>query len=122
MEQWIHNEILDGLSKLLCLGLERTPAADMIAGTAMAWVQAVTHERVFDRELDTPRFRRAFILLSATRTTWPAPLHFMEAMPKREQLALTRQHVPADPERAQAAISEIASVLSGKSAAAGPDA
>ena len=109
---------MDGLSRLLCLGLERTPAADMIEGTAAMWVQAVTHGRAFDRNLDAPRFRNAFVTMAATRTTWPAPLHFIEAMPRRDQLALTKQHVPADPAIAAAAIAEVTEMLRGKTAAA----
>ena len=30
MDKWILSEIMDGLSKLLCLGLDRTPASDMM--------------------------------------------------------------------------------------------
>lgn len=108
---------MDGLSRLLCLGLERTPASDMIEGTAAMWVQAVTHDRAFDRGLDAPRFRHAFVTLAATRTTWPAPMHFIEAMPRRDQLALTKQHIPADPAKAAAAIAEVSEILRGKTAA-----
>lgn len=111
METWIHNEIMDGLSRLLCLSLERTPAADLIEGTAAMWCEAVTHERVFDERLDAPRFRAAFSTLARTRTSWPAPLHFLEAMPPREQLALTKQPIKADPERAAKYMADIATAL-----------
>lgn len=107
----------------MCLSLERTPAADLIEGTAAMWCEAVTHDRVFDERLDKPRFRGAFATLARTRTTWPAPLHFMEAMPAREQLALTKQTIKADPARAERAMHEIARELrmGGKMAAAGGD-
>lgn len=95
---WIHNEILDGLSRLLCLGLDRTPAMDLIEGTAAMWVEALTDDRVWDQQLDGPRFRKAFVKLSQTRRQWPAPADFLEAMPPREQLALTKQPIPADPD------------------------
>lgn len=133
METWIHNEIMDGLSRLLCLSLERTPALDMVEGTAAMWCEAITHQRVFDERLDALRFRAAFSTLARTRTSWPAPLHFLEAMPPREQLALTKQTIKADPERAKRAMAEIERSLrrvpgaglpigGGKAAAAGPDA
>ena len=61
METWIHDAILDGLSRLLCLGLDRTPAADMIAGTAAAWAEAITTGRTFDAARDRSRFRSAFV-------------------------------------------------------------
>ena len=111
MDKWILSEIMDGLSKLLCLGLERTPAADMIEGTAMMWVESLSDGRVWDETLDAPRFRKAFVLLARTRTSWPAPTHFLEALPHREQLALTKQPIPADPERAAAAIAEVERML-----------
>ena len=111
MDKWIQNEIMDGLSKLLCLGLERTPAADMIEGTAMMWVESLSDGRVWDEALDAPRFRKAFVLLARTRTSWPAPTHFLEALPPREQLALTKQPIPADPARAAAAIAEVERML-----------
>ena len=96
--EWIHSEILDGLSQLLCLSLDRTPAADMIAGTAMAWYRAVTDGRVWDKQLDAPRFRKAFVTLMKNRRQWPSPADFMDAMPPREQLALTKQPITAAPE------------------------
>jgi hypothetical protein len=98
MTTWIHNEISDGLSKLLCLGLDRTPASDMIRGTAMAWYDALTLDRAWDQELDAPRFRRAFVKLTQTRRVWPTPVDFLEAMPRREQLALTKQPITSAPD------------------------
>jgi hypothetical protein len=111
MDKWILSEIMDGLSKLLCLGLDRTPASDMIEGTAMMWVESLSDGRVWDQQLDAPRFRKAFVILARTRTSWPAPVHFLEAIPPREQLALTKQPIPADPERAAAAIAEVERML-----------
>lgn len=70
----------------------------MIAGTAMAWYRAVTDGRVWDRQLDTPRFRKAFVTLMKNRRQWPSPADFMDAMPPREQLALTKQPITAAPE------------------------
>ncbi len=124
MDQWIHDEILDGLSKLLCLSLERTPASDMIAGTAMAWCEALTDSRCWDERLDAPRFRKAFVKRAQIRRVWPAPADFMDALPTREQLAITKQPIPASPARVNAAVAEVANLLhiDRKTAAAGPDA
>lgn len=74
-------------------------------------MEAVTHNRKFDEDLDPPRFREAFTTLAATRTSWPAPPDFIGALPERKQLALTKQSIPADPERAARAIAEIAEAL-----------
>jgi hypothetical protein len=117
---WIQDEILDGLSKLLCLGLDRTPASDMIAGTAMMWHAAITDGRVWDEKLDAERFRRAFIVLAQRRRTWPAPADFIEALPARAQLVLTKQPIPANPARAAAALREVEAML--KPRRAQPDA
>lgn len=112
METWIHHEILDGLSKLLCLSLERSPAADMIAGTAAAWVEAVTFGREWVESRDRPRFRAAFVTLANTREQWPAPKHFIEAMPAAPSpLALVRDRRPADPEVARKAVEKITALL-----------
>lgn len=80
------------------MGLDRTPASDLIAGTAAMWVDALTNGRVWEQEPDAPRFRRAFVKLSQTRRQWPAPADFLEALPPREQLVLTKQPIPADPD------------------------
>lgn len=112
METWIHHEILDGLSKLLCLSLERSPAADMIAGTAAAWVEAVTFGREWVESRDRPRFRAAFVTLANTREQWPAPKHFIEAMPAAPSpLALVRDRRPADPEVTRKAVERITALL-----------
>ncbi len=77
----------------------------------MGWHRAVTDDRVWDQQLDTPRFRKAFTNLIKNRRQWPSPADFMEAMPPREQLALTKQPIKASPERAAQAAQELASFL-----------
>jgi len=77
----------------------------------MAWYRAVTDGRVWDRQLDTPRFRKAFVTLMKNRRQWPSPADFMDAMPPREQLALTKQPIKANPERAAQAAAELAGFL-----------
>lgn len=77
----------------------------------MAWYRAVTDGRVWDRQLDTPRFRNAFVTLMKNRRQWPSPADFMDAMPPREQLVLTKQPIKANPERAAQAAAELAGFL-----------
>jgi len=77
----------------------------------MAWYRAVTDGRVWDRQLDTPRFRKAFVTLMKNRRQWPSPADFMDAMPPREQLALTKQPIKANPERAAQAAAELEGFL-----------
>jgi hypothetical protein len=95
----------------------------MLPGTAQAWIDAITDGKAWDDGRDEARIRQAFVVLSRTVRRWPAPIEFLDALPPpREQPALTKQHIPADPARAAAAISEVTSMLGGKMAAAGPDA
>ena len=77
-----------------------------MVGTIQAWVEVITDNRVFEQELDTDRFRRAFVTL-AGRDRWPTPKDFLDALPEREQLQLAKTAIPAAPERAAAAIREI---------------
>ncbi|MEN5115866.1 hypothetical protein ABE488_00815 [Luteimonas sp. TWI662] len=84
---------------------------DMIPGTAMAWHEAVTLGKSWDRKLDGPRFRQAFVALAARRKAWPAPADFLEHMPPRKQLALTKQYIPANAAHAQQKMAEIAASL-----------
>jgi len=83
------------------LGLERTPAAEVIQLTAAVWLEAVTEGRAWEQELDAPRFRRAFAVLCRQRTSWPPPAALLEAMPPREQLALTKQPITSAPDSPQ---------------------
>lgn len=78
---WILHEIAQGLTRLTTLSLDRTPAMDVIHGTAMAWHEAITEGRQFDQQRDRERFRSAFRTLAATCTQWPAPRQFLEALP-----------------------------------------
>ncbi|MFC9571463.1 hypothetical protein ACFTR5_20720 [Bacillus velezensis] len=111
MADWIKREIAEGLKRLMCLGLERTPAAEVIQLTAAVWLEAITEGREFDQQLDAPRFRRAFAVLCRDCRQWPLPSSLLEAMPPREQLAITKQPIKANPERAEQAARELASVL-----------
>lgn len=95
---------MKGLQKLLSLSLDRTPAAELLPITVGTWVEAITRGRKFDRGLDTPRFRAAFVTLADSRKAWPLPRDFIDALPERSQLRLTKTTIAADPERAAAAI------------------
>lgn len=108
--QWMKEEIERGFQQLLCLGLERQPALDILAGTVLAWMTAITHNRVWDQHLDAPRFSEAFRTMMVSRTSWPAPKDFLEALPPRPQMEALPAKV-ADPERSQRYIDELAKEL-----------
>lgn len=49
----------------------------------MAWVEALSHNRVWDETLDRERFPVAFRSIAATETQWPSPTRFVEHLPPR---------------------------------------
>lgn len=107
---WIFDEILQGLQRLSCLGLDRQPAAELLPGTARTWLQAIHAGKRWDRERDVLRFRAAFTTLTQNRRTWPAPADFLDAIPKAEpHLALPP--VTLSPEQAQQRLDEIGDLL-----------
>lgn len=86
----------------------------MIQGTAMAWVEALTNGRAWDEARDRPRFKQAFVVLAGRRRQWPAPVDFLEALPRVELKALPKLHIPPNPERVKAALDEISKSLNGE--------
>lgn len=108
MADWIQREVSEGFKRLMCLSLERTPAAEVIQLTVAVWQEALAEGREWDQALDAPRFRRAFATLCRTRRNWPLPQDFLDALPPREQLALTKEFIPADPERVRRMMEELA--------------
>lgn len=110
--EWLLLEVATGIQKLSCLSLDRTPAAEMLTGTAQAWVEAITDGRSWDRQRDAGRVRTAFLTLARTIRRWPAPVEFLEALPPvAAPLALARDRRPADPEVARNAIEKIKALL-----------
>ncbi len=120
--EWLRDEILTGLQKIYCLSLDRTPAAEILPGTAETWLEAATHERKWDQGRDVPRVRAAFATMCRERRQWPAPRDFMDALPEFQPSALGYEAKPVTQEQAAENIARLKSMLSGKMAAAGGDA
>lgn len=93
--------------------MDRTPAHDVLPGTAQSWVESLNAGMVWDRERDTPRIRLAFGKLATIRETWPAPKHFLDALPRVEQATIGYEVKPASREEAAAAMAKIRAMLSG---------
>lgn len=63
----------------------------MIAGTAQAWLEALTTNRGWDQARDQRRFEVAFATLARTAKRWPTVAELLEAMPRPpEQARLLR--------------------------------
>lgn len=99
------------MQKLYPLSLDRTPAAEILPGTAMAWLEAITTGRQWDRDRDADRIRAAFITLSQTREAWPQPKHFLDALPRVEQAAIGYEVKPLSKAEADARLAEIRRML-----------
>lgn len=97
--EWLQDELVTGFQKLYCLGLERTPAAEILPGTAKVWVETLADRFTWDQQRDTPRIRRAFVILAGTRRNWPLPQDFMDALPPpAEQARIERKpDIPETP-------------------------
>lgn len=112
-EPWINDAIRHGLVKLLSLRLRGCPPDDVIELTARTWLETLVDGRQWEQARDEDRFRAAFVLLARTCEAWPAPKHFLDALPPVKPLrAIEREHRPATPEQVAAHAEKIRAVLS----------
>lgn len=110
--KWLEVEILNGLQRLACLSLDRTPAAEMLLGTAAAWAEGAMHGTEWERHRDTGRVRAAFTTLIRTSRRWPAPVEFLEALPPVPPApAVAHERKPASPGAAARAAEAVAAIL-----------
>lgn len=107
---------MTGFQKLLCLGLERQPAAEVLPGTVSAWCEALQHRMAWDQGRDASRIRRAFVTMAGTRRTWPQVQDLIDALPQSDQarlgytpdIPLTREEREANLERLRQLYGEVA--------------
>ena len=101
------------MQKLLPLSLERAPAAELIEGSALAWCEAIGRGKRWDEGRDAPRFREAFRSLMGRCRSWPAPIDFLEALPRIETPTTTEPRLASEGARAAGAraIGDIAALL-----------
>lgn len=82
---WFRAAIAQGLVRLLALSLPGTPSADTIELTREAWIEALWPTRAWDARLDESRISEAFRALMISSERWPAPAHFLRALPRRAE-------------------------------------
>lgn len=83
---WLRAEIVKGLQALLVLRLRGAPAADTVQAVANVWVAAIASRPIhWVQERDAERLRTAFLTLTATAESWPAPSALISAIPLAEQ-------------------------------------
>lgn len=78
---WLQNQVIDGLQRLMALRLPGSPSEDMVVGTARVWLEAISFNRVLERERDSFRLRTAFTLLCRDCRQWPAPADLISRLP-----------------------------------------
>lgn len=79
---WLRAEIVKGLQALLVLRLRGAPAVDTVQALANVWVAAIASRPIhWVQDRDTERVRQAFLTLTATADSWPAPAALIAAIP-----------------------------------------
>ena len=112
--EWLLIEILTGIQKLSCLSLDRTPATEVLEGTARTWFESLTHNRQWDSERDAERVASAFMTLAARSKRWPCPAEFLESLPPAVPLLqIAREKKPASQEVRNAALRRLKTMLEG---------
>lgn len=106
-----NNLILDRIQRLICLGLEGQPAAELIAGTAQIWQEKLGR-------YDERRLIVAFDSVEGTARRWPTPADVIAALPvyahTYTETAAPQPGVPqiaTDPEAAQRSKERIDGVI-----------
>lgn len=83
---WFHNRVVSGLQFLMSLGLNGTPAAEVVRLTATAWITALWEGGpAWDEQADNARLERAFMALAVKAERWPAPRALLDHLPPRAQ-------------------------------------
>lgn len=109
-DDWLSDEIITGLQKLVLLRLPGAPPEDAVVGTVEVWIEALTYRRQWDESLDRPRIRRAFALLCGGSDSWPSPKMLVDGLGCRAPpKALPKPHYP--PEKAAENLQKIRDLL-----------
>lgn len=113
--EWLMLEIMEGLQKLVCLSLDRTPATEILPGTAQAWHEALTDRRSWDESTDKHRVKTAFRTLIRTCRRWPSPAEMLDSLPPIPRApSISYERKQASPEaiaRARAALDVIGGIV-----------
>ena len=75
-------------------------------------MEALTHNRVWDRNRDTDRIRTAFSILLANSSQWPSPSKFIDALPAITERPALPAKTFTDAER-MANLDKLAGMLKG---------
>ena len=102
------------MQKMFCLSLDRTPAAEMLPGTAQAWLEAITDGKAWQKGRDADRIAAGFRTLARIARRWPAPAEFLDVLPPVADLpAIGYEAKPVTAEQAAANIAKLKAMLGG---------
>ncbi len=104
--------ILIRMQRLMCIGLEGQPSAEMITGTGRIWIEVLS-------QYSPERLAVAFNTIERTANRWPTPAKIIESLPTYAPPVSppvpTERQIAPDPEelerrraKAKAAIEELA--------------
>ena len=96
------------MQRLLCLGLDGTPASELFAGTVKVWCDSLG-------KFSPERLAIAFDRAEATATRWPSPAQIAELLPGYEHVyhkpAPVSRQIAVDPEQAARSKARIQKVI-----------
>jgi len=78
--QWFTAEVATGLQRLIAIGLQGTPASEVIGATAESWIAALWHSRQW-QEQQAPQLQQAFIRCCSQIERWPSPKQVLALLP-----------------------------------------
>ena len=84
MDRWFQIEIAQGIRSLLVLGLDRTPATDILTEVIRTWCEDLWSSG-WDEGEDAWRIAAAFRMLRQNSRIWPQMVDFRECLPPRRQ-------------------------------------
>lgn len=103
MPDWVFNQVIDGLQKLLVLRLSGSPPADAVEALALVWEEALTpYVRGYVFEHDEQRLPTAFKRLIRKAERWVQPAQLIAEIPPRQMPYVTFlevKHPPRTPEQ-----------------------
>lgn len=105
------------MQRLICLGFEGTPAAELLQGTGALWCERMGH-------IAPERLAYAFDQVEAHATRWPTPAQIMDMLPAYAHVVQTAPptsptQIPVDPEQAKRSEERIRRMIDGIAAKLG---
>lgn len=97
---FVNNEIVRGLQKLMMLRLQGAPPEEGIELVAVVWIEALMALPIgWDEQQDQGRIQAAFVKLISDTERWPPPKMLIERLPPRPEPKLLAYQYHATPEQ-----------------------